>query len=174
MDRPTYGLIGRGRLATHLARYFQLEKLPYRQWHRNDPEPLRVIIEGCDVLLLAIRDDAIEPFVTANPEVVDRPVVHFSGSLVAYGSNATTGEAGAVLMRESGDLLPPSAPIDVAAVGASDPPFPGIEGAGEGPAPLLVDDGIGIDGGGLRFHRSEAWPEEYERDRDACGEDYGD
>jgi predicted short-subunit dehydrogenase-like oxidoreductase (DUF2520 family) len=82
MDRPTYGLIGRGRLATHLARYFQLEKLPYRQWHRNDPEPLRVIIEGCDVLLLAISDDAIEPFVAANPAVRDRTVVHFSGSLV--------------------------------------------------------------------------------------------
>ncbi|MGD9252839.1 MAG: DUF2520 domain-containing protein [Holophagae bacterium] len=87
MDRPTYGLIGRGRLATHLARYFQLEQLSYRQWHRAKPEPLRESVEGCDVLLLAISDDAIEPFVAANPEVTDRRVVHFSGSLVSDRAN---------------------------------------------------------------------------------------
>jgi predicted short-subunit dehydrogenase-like oxidoreductase (DUF2520 family) len=82
MDKPTYGLIGRGRLASHLARYFQLEKLPYRQWHRTHPEPLSAGVEGCDVLLLAISDDAIDPFVAANPQLTKRPVVHFSGSLV--------------------------------------------------------------------------------------------
>jgi predicted short-subunit dehydrogenase-like oxidoreductase (DUF2520 family) len=87
MDRPTYGLIGRGRLATHLARYFQLEKLPYRQWHRTHPEPLDRSVDGCDVLLLAVSDDAIEPFMGANPEVTNRPVVHFSGSLVVDGAD---------------------------------------------------------------------------------------
>ena len=87
MDRPTYGLIGRGRLATHLARYFQLEKLPYRQWHRTHPEPLDRSVDGCDVLLLAISDDAIEPFIAANSDVTDRPMVHFSGSLVLYGAH---------------------------------------------------------------------------------------
>jgi predicted short-subunit dehydrogenase-like oxidoreductase (DUF2520 family) len=87
MDRPTYGLIGRGRLATHLARYFQLEKLPYRQWHRTHPESLDRSVDGCDVLLLAISDDAIEPFIAANSDVTDRPVVHFSGSLVVDGAD---------------------------------------------------------------------------------------
>jgi len=38
------------------------------------------------------------------------------GSLLAYGSNAATGDAGAVLMTEIGDLPVPAAPIDVAAI----------------------------------------------------------
>jgi hypothetical protein len=39
-----------------------------------------------------------------------------NGSLLAYGSNAATGDAGAVLMTEIGDLAVPAAPIDVAAI----------------------------------------------------------
>mgnify|MGYP001819229298 FL=1 len=38
------------------------------------------------------------------------------GSLLAYGSNAATGDVGAVLMTEIGDLAVPAAPIDVAAI----------------------------------------------------------
>ncbi len=38
------------------------------------------------------------------------------GRLLAYGSNATAGEAGAVLMTEIGDLAVPAAPVDVAAI----------------------------------------------------------
>jgi len=37
-------------------------------------------------------------------------------SLLAYGSNIRTGDAGAVLMTEIGDLAVPAAPVDVAAV----------------------------------------------------------
>jgi hypothetical protein len=38
------------------------------------------------------------------------------GSLLAYGSNGATGDAGAVLMTEIGDLSVPAAPVDVEAI----------------------------------------------------------
>ena len=47
MNEPTYGLIGRGRVATHMARYLELEAQPFVTWHRemlsrNQPRTLGV------------------------------------------------------------------------------------------------------------------------------------
>ena len=82
MKTPTYGLIGRGRVATHMAHYLDLEKRTVLQWHRAiDTEPARAL-DDADVILLAIIDDAIEPFLDGHPDFRVRPVVHFSGSLV--------------------------------------------------------------------------------------------
>ena len=36
MEKPTYGLIGRGRVATHMARYLKLEAQPFLSWHRGE------------------------------------------------------------------------------------------------------------------------------------------
>ena len=81
MSIPTYGLIGRGRVATHFAHYLGLEDREIVQWHRGSGCPVSHIVDAADVVLLAISDDAIEEFIDGHPEIRDRPVVHFSGSL---------------------------------------------------------------------------------------------
>lgn len=82
MRTPTYGLIGRGRAAFHMACYLGLENRRVLQWHRDLEATPRTALRNADVILLAISDDAIEPFLDRHPELSSRPVVHFSGSLV--------------------------------------------------------------------------------------------
>jgi predicted short-subunit dehydrogenase-like oxidoreductase (DUF2520 family) len=85
MDRPTYGLVGRGRAATHLRHYLELERQRVQQWHRGLAEASSVTLESATVILLAISDDALEGFVAAHPGLGHRPLVHFSGSLTLGG-----------------------------------------------------------------------------------------
>lgn len=75
-----YLLIGKnGRLGRHLQRYLSCLDLPYRAWGRADgPLPL----DGVTHTLLALPDDAIEPFLASHPGLQGTTVVHFSGSLV--------------------------------------------------------------------------------------------
>ena len=82
MKEPTYGLIGRGRVATHMARYLELEGLPCIAWHRGESRSPEDVLRCADVRLLAISDDQIETFVDEHPTFLSRPLVHFSGSLV--------------------------------------------------------------------------------------------
>lgn len=85
MDSPTYGLIGRGRLARHLAHYLALEGCAVTTWHRGlDTDPATTLA-GTEAVLLAISDDAITAFARQHPELGDRTLVHFSGSLVVSG-----------------------------------------------------------------------------------------
>jgi len=86
MERPIYGLIGRGRVATHLARYLELENLAFAQWHRELKRPPADALHNAEVLLLAISDDALEAFIADHRELADRTLVHFSGSLVIDGA----------------------------------------------------------------------------------------
>lgn len=87
MTTPTYGLIGRGRLATHLERYLELENQPVLQWHREMPRPPAAVLADATHILLAISDDALEPFAADHRELLDRPLVHFSGSLSIDGAD---------------------------------------------------------------------------------------
>lgn len=87
MNIPTYGLIGRGRLATHLTHYLGLEARNVIQWHRGVDIPVGEALHTAEVILLAISDDAIENFLLEHPEIGDRPVVHFSGSLTVDGTH---------------------------------------------------------------------------------------
>ena len=82
MKETTYGLIGRGRVATHMARFLELEGLPCFAWHRGKSRSPEDVLHGADVCLLAISDDQIETFVDEHPKLGGRPMVHFSGSLV--------------------------------------------------------------------------------------------
>ena len=84
MKTPTYGLIGRGRVASHLGRYLELEGLPHLSWHRG-MDDAETVLADADVILLAISDDAIADFPACHPALCDRPMVHFSGSLVVDG-----------------------------------------------------------------------------------------
>jgi len=85
MKDPTYGLIGRGRVAMHMAHYLRLEKRVVRSWHREEPLQAEEMLSDVDVILLAINDDAITPFLEAHPFFRKRSSVHFSGSLKVPG-----------------------------------------------------------------------------------------
>ena len=80
MEQPAYGIVGRGRMATHLARYLELESLAYSQWHRGMGCAPADALGDAPVVLLAISDDALEPFLAEHPELAERTAVHFSGS----------------------------------------------------------------------------------------------
>jgi 2-dehydropantoate 2-reductase len=58
-------IIGNGNLATHLAHYFTLVKLPWQQWSRKT-HALAVLKRYCltsHTLIVAIKDDAIPSFI---------------------------------------------------------------------------------------------------------------
>jgi hypothetical protein len=65
---PKFLIIGNGRLARHLAHYFSLLKIKsVVQWDRSQPVPRLVeLATGSSHILLAIKDDAIEPFIDAH------------------------------------------------------------------------------------------------------------
>lgn len=85
MEQPRYGIVGRGRLATHLTRYLQLESQDYCNWHRGMADRPARTLAGASHILLAISDDSLEPFLRQCPELSARTRVHFSGSKVIDG-----------------------------------------------------------------------------------------
>lgn len=87
MEDITYGVVGRGRVATHMTRYLELESQPVRQWHRGQSTAPQSALEGSDVILLAISDDALEPFLEAHPGLADATCLHFSGSRTVAGAH---------------------------------------------------------------------------------------
>lgn len=87
METPTYGLVGRGRVARHMARYLELEGLGVIPWHRGLSIRPAETLCSADVVLLAISDDALVGFIAENPVLRDRPLVHFSGSLTVDGAS---------------------------------------------------------------------------------------
>ncbi len=76
----TFLIVGSGRLARHLQRYFTLEKIPYLTWERNSSTPLASFQNQASHILLAISDPAIESFILENPWLKEKTIVHFSGS----------------------------------------------------------------------------------------------
>jgi len=87
MEKPTYGLIGRGRVATHMARYLKLEAQPFLSWHRGEAVAPEEALADADIVLLAISDDALASFLADHPNLQNRPTVHFSGSLTLEGAH---------------------------------------------------------------------------------------
>jgi len=85
MKDACFGLVGRGRAATHMARYLRLEGLPFATWHRGQETPPEETLASAKVILLLISDDSLEYFVEAHPTLRERLLVHFSGSLVIDG-----------------------------------------------------------------------------------------
>jgi 2-dehydropantoate 2-reductase len=79
---PTgYLIIGRGRLATHLSHYFQLLSIPHQIWTReNTLEELSEWSQNAPRILLAIKDDAIESFISKH-HLPREKTIHFSGTL---------------------------------------------------------------------------------------------
>lgn len=82
-----YGFVGDGRLSRHWRHYFSHLGLPWKLWSRRlaraggaQGDAARVLA-GCQVLLLAVRDDAIETVMQelAAAGLGGRSFVHFSG-----------------------------------------------------------------------------------------------
>lgn len=80
MKKLSYGLIGRGRVATHLARYLNLENRQVLSWNRRDSPSPEEALSSADFMLLAISDDALEDFLNEHPQLRRAETVHFSGS----------------------------------------------------------------------------------------------
>jgi hypothetical protein len=86
-------LVGDGRLATHLAFYFDSIGTSCLRWSRRGrpgdprwPSQLDAAIAASDRVLLAIRDDALGPFVARHRRRDSQPWVHFAGGRLVPGA----------------------------------------------------------------------------------------
>ncbi|MCL7983879.1 MAG: DUF2520 domain-containing protein [marine benthic group bacterium] len=75
-----YGIVGSGRVARHLGHYLDTLGLEVRRWTRSATTAPELALAGCPVILLWIRDDAIEPFLD-RADFSGRTLIHASGSL---------------------------------------------------------------------------------------------
>ena len=78
-----YLIIGDGRLATHISRYFSLIGVPYQTWSRNSSQTsksLSQLSSDAERILLLISDDQIHPFVEGHPFLKKKMLIHCSGS----------------------------------------------------------------------------------------------
>ena len=74
----SYGIIGNGHLATHLARYFSLLDIPYTQWHRQMKFTAPQLLDHCSTIIVLVKDEAICHFIPQFPQKI---VIHCSGNL---------------------------------------------------------------------------------------------
>ncbi len=83
--RAPYGFVGDGRLSRHWRHYFSSLGIHWKLWSRRrahaDGQSAAQALEGCDVILLAVADDAIEPVLAQlHAEGLASPrFVHFCG-----------------------------------------------------------------------------------------------
>lgn len=81
MIQRTYGIVGRGKLARHLHTYFSQEGLSVTLWYRGLDQSVEEVLASCDVIIVAIKDDAIESWVDAHKTLTPQHWVHCSGAL---------------------------------------------------------------------------------------------
>jgi len=86
--KRSYGIAGNGRASKHLQAYFRLLKVPYKLWHRLSGLRPEAALGGCSVVFVLLKDEAIAPFIAANPFLKDKTLIHFSGSLDVEGASA--------------------------------------------------------------------------------------
>lgn len=81
-----YGIAGDGRMARHFKAYLDLLGRPARQWSRRMEEreglTPEAALAGCEVVLVLLKDGAIEPWIASHPFLRGRKLIHFSGALV--------------------------------------------------------------------------------------------
>ncbi len=78
----TYGIVGDGKMASHMRAYFDALGVRYSHWARSHGTSPSSSLRDCSIVLLLISDSAIEPFIRANSFLLGKTLVHFSGSLV--------------------------------------------------------------------------------------------
>lgn len=84
--KRSYGIAGNGRASTHLQAYFRLLNVPYQLWHRRAALKPEAALGGCTVVFVLLKDDAIAPFISANPFLKSKTLIHFSGSVEVKGA----------------------------------------------------------------------------------------
>lgn len=83
---PAYLLIGNGRVARHIARYFDHLGISCARWYRGmDEAVLQSSAAAATHILILIRDDAIADFAEYHLSGASALKIHFSGALVAEG-----------------------------------------------------------------------------------------
>ena len=83
LDIDPVGIVGDGHVARHFIHYLDLLGLPVRAWSRRVPGTGPVeALASCRTILLLIKDADIVPFVERWPDLRQKQLVHFSGSLV--------------------------------------------------------------------------------------------
>jgi hypothetical protein len=81
-DSAPIGIVGDGRVASHFQHYLRLLGNPVRAWSRRGQVSSPVeSLASCETVLLLIRDGEIEPFISLWPALLEKRLVHFSGSL---------------------------------------------------------------------------------------------
>jgi predicted short-subunit dehydrogenase-like oxidoreductase (DUF2520 family) len=80
---PKYGIVGDGRVAKHICRYFSLEHIPFKSWSRKSSLSLEESLLDTDTILLLVSDSAIENVITEHSCLNKLKLVHFSGSHVS-------------------------------------------------------------------------------------------
>jgi predicted short-subunit dehydrogenase-like oxidoreductase (DUF2520 family) len=86
---PRFAVIGNGRMAKHMAYYFDALHVSYQSWARrtHTPSQLADILEQSTHVLLLISDNAIDSFIQecelSSPQYSSLIKIHFSGSLVS-------------------------------------------------------------------------------------------
>ena len=83
-----YGIAGNGRASFHLQAYFRLLGLPFKLWHRPSGLAPEAVLAPCSTVFVLLSDSAIKPFISANPFLKDKKLIHFSGSLNLTGAAA--------------------------------------------------------------------------------------
>ncbi len=79
-------ILGRGRLAQHLCHFYRLQNLPFENWTRDQgEEKLKILLNQCSRLLLAISDDALVPVIETLLSQDKSRITHFSGARVIPG-----------------------------------------------------------------------------------------
>lgn len=91
-----YGFVGDGNMSRHWRHYFSSLGIPWRLWSRRpacdrdaaDAGDPAMVLADCQVILLAVSDDAVEPVLQQLRGVglVDRSFVHFCGGRSYDGS----------------------------------------------------------------------------------------
>lgn len=105
-----YGFFGDGRLSRHWRHYFTSLGIPWSLWSRrlaraDGAGSAAALLAGCEVLLLAVSDDAIPEVLAAldSAGLAGREFVHFSGG------RSFPGAWGAHPLMSFGDVLYPPA-----------------------------------------------------------------
>jgi predicted short-subunit dehydrogenase-like oxidoreductase (DUF2520 family) len=80
---PNYLIIGSGRLARHLAHYFQLCEIKFHNWSRSNHNisQLEEFLKLSEVIILAINDDSVKLFIQQYPILTTKTLIHCSGCL---------------------------------------------------------------------------------------------
>ena len=82
IQKLRYTIVGNGKVAKHLSHYFSLCGIEFNAWSRSLPiSDLKISIQNSNVILLLISDNSIEKFVNENRFLLQKSLVHFSGSL---------------------------------------------------------------------------------------------